>query len=284
MRTEKEMFDKILGFANNDERVRAVVLNGSRANPNAPRDSYQDYDIVYAVRDFDTFTADNRWIDIFGKRLMLQMPEAMRYPSGEGHFSWMMLFTDGSRLDLTLIPIQKMDLVCKDSLRVTLLDKDGILPPSPAANDLDYIIKPPSDLFFLSCCNNFWWCMQNVAKGVARDELPYAMQMFHNVVREELHDMTAWYIGMKNDYAVSVGKMGKYYKKYLPENIYQRYCATYPRGTPEEIWDAIFIMCDLFHDLALPVAERHGFSYRQDEEDGMRLYLTKVNNGEYQSG
>ena len=35
MRTEKEMFDLILGVANRDNRVRAVYMNGSRANSNA---------------------------------------------------------------------------------------------------------------------------------------------------------------------------------------------------------------------------------------------------------
>jgi hypothetical protein len=38
MRNEKEMLDLILDFANEDERIRAVILNGSLANPNAPRD------------------------------------------------------------------------------------------------------------------------------------------------------------------------------------------------------------------------------------------------------
>ena len=50
MRSERQMYDLILGFAKTDERVRGVILNGSRANPNAPRDKYQDYDIVYVVR------------------------------------------------------------------------------------------------------------------------------------------------------------------------------------------------------------------------------------------
>ena len=40
MRSEREMYDLILGFARADERVRGVILNGSRANPNAPRDKY----------------------------------------------------------------------------------------------------------------------------------------------------------------------------------------------------------------------------------------------------
>ncbi len=281
MRTEKEMFDLILGVAKTDERVRAVVLNGSRADPNAPRDKYQDYDIIYVVKDFDTFTTDHSWIDVFGQRLMLQMPEAMRYPSGEGHFNWMMLLDDGNRIDMTLIPIQKLELVGNDSLSVPLLDKDGILPLFPAANDKDYVIKPPSELFFLSCCNNFWWCLQNVAKGLARDELPYAMMMYHNVVRMELHDMADWYIGLNNDFSVSSGKMGKYYKRYLPDRLYQQYCDTYSRGTSDEIWRSIFALCDLFHVLALQVAKHFHFSYRQDDENGIREYLDKVRNNQY---
>ena len=50
-RTEQQMMDLILGFARRDDRVRAVWLNGSRANPKAPRDQFQDFDIVYAVTD-----------------------------------------------------------------------------------------------------------------------------------------------------------------------------------------------------------------------------------------
>lgn len=40
MRSEREMYDLILGFARSDERVRGGILNGSRANSNAPRDKY----------------------------------------------------------------------------------------------------------------------------------------------------------------------------------------------------------------------------------------------------
>lgn len=195
-----------------DARIRAVYMNGSRTNPNTPKDVYRDYDIVYVVREFDSFTADNRWIDVFGHRFMLQMPEAMRFPSGDGHFTWMMLFSDGNRLDLTLIPIQKLELIGNDSLSIMLLDKDGILPQFSPASNKDYILTPPSKLFYMSCCNNFWWCLQNVAKGIARNELPYAMVMYNNVVREELHDMVSWYIGTLTDFSVSVGKMGKYFK------------------------------------------------------------------------
>ncbi|HWT73512.1 MAG TPA: aminoglycoside 6-adenylyltransferase [Mobilitalea sp.] len=282
MRKEKEMFDLILNIAEKDPRVRAVYMNGSRTNPNAPKDVYQDYDIVYVVDDFESFTADLNWIDVFGDRLILQMPEAMRYPSGAGHFNWMMLFTDGNRLDLTLIPIQKLGLIDNDSLTITFLDKDGILPSFPTASDKDYIIKPPSELFYLSCCNNFWWCLQNVAKGIARNELPYAMLMYHNVVREELHDMISWYIGTISDFSVSSGKMGKYFKRYLPSELYEKYIMTYSESDYNSFWKAIFVACDLFHLLAVRVGSYLGYQYNHQDDENMRIYLNHVKNKVYE--
>ncbi|MFR1518848.1 MAG: aminoglycoside 6-adenylyltransferase [Clostridia bacterium] len=276
MRSEQEMFDLILGFAEKDPRVRAVYMNGSRTNPNAPKDVYQDYDIVYVVREFFTFLADNSWIDVFGDRLMLQMPEAMRNPSGRGHFNWMMLFTDGNRLDLTLLPIEKTELIGTDSLTTALLDKDGILPSFPEASDKDYRIAPPPALFYFSCCNNFWWCLQNVAKGIARDEIPYAMGMYHNVVREELHDMISWYIGVRNNFGVSAGKMGKYFKKYLPPELYELYLQTYSDSNSDNLWQAVFSACDLFSLLAQRVAAYFRYDYALHEEKNMRIYLKNV--------
>ena len=46
MRSEQEMRDLIINTAREDERVRAVIMNGSRTNPNAPVDIFQDFDIA----------------------------------------------------------------------------------------------------------------------------------------------------------------------------------------------------------------------------------------------
>lgn len=46
MRTEHEMLDFILRTAADDERIRAVILNGSRVTPNARPDIFQDFDVV----------------------------------------------------------------------------------------------------------------------------------------------------------------------------------------------------------------------------------------------
>ena len=281
MRTEQEIFDLILEVSKQDERIRAVVLSGSRANPAALKDKYQDYDITFYVTDIQPFYYKGDWvIEKLGKPLIMQMPEAMRYPVGDGHFVYMMIYPDGSRIDLTF---EYRKYVDNGEPAVVLLDKDagnGFIPPLPPPSDAVWRIKPPSLLFYTSCCNNFWWCLNNVAKGIARDELPYVMYMLNEIVRSELHEMINWYIGVTHGFYISTGKGGKYFKRYLPPSLYEQYAKTYPSACYNDIWSAMYTMCEMFHTLSLRVADYFGFDYHQDEEDGIMKYLVMVQTGE----
>ena len=277
MRNEQEMMNLILDVARCDERIRAVLLVGSRANPAVTKDAYQDYDITFFVADIAPFYNNPAWIEAhFGKPLIMQMPEAMRYPAGDGNFNYMMIYPDGNRIDLSF---EFRGYIDDGEPTIVLLDKDngrGFLPVLPAPSDKYWHIKPPSPLFFYSCCNNFWWCLNNVAKGIARDELSYVMYMHNDIVRSELHDMINYYIGTQYGFNLSTGKDGKYFKKYLSPELYAQYSATYTGSDYISIWKAVDVMCDLFHSLALTVAAHFDFTYRQEEEDGMREYLRMV--------
>ena len=70
--------DKIDRMDKNDERVRAVYMEGSRVNKNAPKDMFQDYDIVYVVKETKSFIDNKNWINIFGKILFMQYREVMQ--------------------------------------------------------------------------------------------------------------------------------------------------------------------------------------------------------------
>ncbi|MHB1485564.1 MAG: aminoglycoside 6-adenylyltransferase [Saccharofermentanales bacterium] len=72
------------------------------------------------------------------------------------------------------------------------------------------------------------------------------------------------------------GKKGKYFKKYLPPELYTQYAATYSGSDYIDIWASVDVMCDLFHNLAVAVAAHFDFIYRQHEEDGIRIYLKMV--------
>ncbi|MBQ8139472.1 MAG: aminoglycoside 6-adenylyltransferase [Lachnospiraceae bacterium] len=279
MRTEKEMMELILRTAEEDSRIRAVYMNGSRTNPNAPKDIFQDYDIVYVVEETGSFIRDKEWIRRFGDILFMQYPdEDPDYPSDkENSYGWLMIFTDGNRLDLTVksVPHAKEN-VKEDSLCKILLDKDGILPEIPEASEETYVVQRPSKEQFAAVCNEFWWCLNNIAKGLWRKEVTYAQDMLNFVVRKQLEKMLSWKIGELTDYSVSVGKSGKYMKKWLSEEEWQKYLDTYCDADINNMWKSVETMCRLFYDTSRWVAEQNGFLFDRQEADNSFGYFTAV--------
>ncbi|NLM11838.1 MAG: aminoglycoside 6-adenylyltransferase [Clostridiaceae bacterium] len=59
------------------------------------------------------------------------------------------------------------------------VDRSGEKHAKRAEGDRCWHIEPPSSLFYYSCRNNFWWCLNNVAKGIMCDELPHVMHMLN---------------------------------------------------------------------------------------------------------
>lgn len=280
MRNEKEMFDLILGVAKKDERIRAVYMNGSRTNKNVKKDIFQDYDIVYVVRQTKPFYENKQWIDVFGERLYMQCPEEMDKNRGlevdfDKCFGWLMQFADGNRMDLRLMPVEEAD-VLGDKLCVILLDKDGILPPIPEATDEDYRVKQPNQKEFSACCNEFWWCLNNIAKGLWREEIPYVHQMYYNGSHAQLIQLLNWKIGYETNFQISTGKASKYIKAYLPDEMWDRFLKTYINGKIEDIWRSVFVMCDLFQEVALELERKQGLVYNVEEAKASLDFLKHV--------
>ena len=281
MRDEKEIFDLIMGMAESDERIRAVYMNGSRADPSIEKDKYQDYDIVFVVTETESFLADKNWIKVFGEIAFVQEPDSNELGWGIKHdytksYGWLMLFKDGNRIDLHIVTkAAALNEYLSDTLTVKLLDKDNIL-PEITASDKGYWIKPPTKESYRGCCNEFWWCLNNVAKGIVRKQLPYAMRMYTEIVHVELDRMIEWYIGMNHDFSVSTGMWGKFFEKYLPMELYAMYAKTYSGGDYDDMWAAIFAACGLFGFIAPKVGECFNFAYSKNEENNMMDYLNMV--------
>jgi len=283
MRTEQEMMELILGTAREDERIRAVIMNGSRVANELFRDCFQDYDIIYLVTDFEYFSEHHEWIDRFGERIILEMPAYKDLEPEEynGIFNYQMLFRDGNRLDLTFAGTEKAaERVENDPVGRVLLDKDNILKGVTWQGAGRYLAKAPTKREFENSCNSFWWILQNIAKGLKRRELPYAMRMLE-IAREDVDKMISWYIGYRHEYQVSPGKMGKYFERYLEHQLWTQYTATFPECNEKAIWEALFQACDLYRYLAEALAEHHAYEYPQEEDRAMVGYLEKVRDMEY---
>lgn len=277
MRNEAEMLDLILRFVNEDERVRAAVMNGSRINPKVDADIFQDYDIVFIVTALDEFVRDRSWIEQFGQLIIMQTPdEHALSPSDRECFAFLMLFEDGNRLDLTLHSLENVNDYVPESLSVSLMDKDGILAELPPPNDGDHRIARPTAKEFSSCCNEFWWVSTYVAKGLWRRQPPYANYMFEHPVRDMLSLMLKWYIGTQTNFTANVGAFGKHFETHLSTRIWNQYLKTFSDANYQHMWESVFEMCDLFREIATTVAERLHYDYPVDDDRRVTDYLRHI--------
>lgn len=282
MRGEQAMFGLIFNTAREDARIRAVYLNGSRTNPNAPKDIFQDYDIVYVVRDTSPFIEDETWIDRFGERLYMQRPEQMDQLLGhetnfKNCYGWLMQLADGNRIDLHVQSIPySQQMIRNDRLCKILLDKDGVLPAMPEPTDADFWVQKPTPALFAAVCNEFWWCLNNVAKGLWRGEIPYVQDMLNTVERPQLVTMLSWKIGLEHDFSVSIGKAGKYLGRFLPAEEYAAFLSTYASANLEGLWAAVLSMCSLFDRTAREAAGRLHYAYDEREASNSFQFLRHV--------
>lgn len=268
MRTEKQIYDTILGFARADERIRVVTLEGSRTNCHVPPDAFQDFDITFFVTDLESFTAKDDWLSVFGERLILQKPEDMElFPAEEKGFSYLMLFADDSKIDLTLLPLEWLDAYFTwDKLVQLLLDKDGRVAQPPVPTDSDHHLQCPTARMFDDCCNEFWNTATYVVKGLCRKEILFAIDHLHEIVRKELLRMIAWKVGLEEGLHFSLGKNYKYLQAHVPTKLWERLLSTYRMDGYTQMWNSLEECLALFREVSAEVAQRLDLPYPPYDE------------------
>ena len=285
MRSERQIMDTILSVVKSSDNIRAAYMNGSRTNPNVEKDELRDYDIVFSVNDVRRMINGRKWLKPFGDIAIMQEPDSVDMAWGENaelnkSYTFLMLFRDHVRIDLHIERTDVTKVVYgSDSLTVPLYDKDGLLSPIPASNDSMYNVAKPTAEQFAGCCNEFYWCMNNVAKGIARRQLPYAMWMYNSVVHPMLIKLLSYRAAMENGFSISLGMSGKYLERYIPQFDFEVLTRTYAAGSYAALWMAIDAAMELFSRTAATVAEGLDYDYRQDWEQAIRDYIEYIKNG-----
>lgn len=282
MRNEQVMMDLILTTAINDERILAVYMNGSRVNEKVKKDIFQDYDIVYVTKDMNSFIEDRNWIDVFGKRLYMQMPEENDYMRGypidiNENYGYLIQLDDGNRLDLHIQSVEyAKKAILEDKLCEILIDKEGILPDIMKATDEDYYVKKPTEADYFCCCNEFYWITNNVAKGLWREEITYVFDMIHGYLRPQLIQMIAWNIAKDHHFKCSIGKSGKFLQQLMNPYDWEQLLMTYCDSQVNHIYESVVLMSELFSANAKKVAESFDFIYDENEAKSSINYMKYV--------
>jgi aminoglycoside 6-adenylyltransferase len=274
MRNENQVIDQIIDFANSRDIIRAVTMNGSRVNPNSPKDFFRDYDVVCFTRDPRAFLEDQSWIPFFGDLVILQQNDFNEHDL-DGYI-FLMLFADGVRIDLSFDAMPCLAYLGEDSLTAVLLDKDGVIPALPPPSEAGYLTTIPTRKEWNEAVNEVFWCSNNIAKGIWRDELPYVKYMYDSIVRDAVQKVLTWYAGMRGRWKVNSGTYGKWLRRFLPGDIWEAYAATYPGSSYAEIWDALFHMLALTRRVGQELAESLGYDYPLEDDRRTVAYLEHV--------
>ena len=264
MRTDTEMMNLILQIADTLE-VEAIALSGSRTNPQASKDEFQDYDVVYIVDDLEDLISDLSWLDQFGMRLIEQHNVL-------GHRRlYLMLFEDGNRIDLTLCPKEYIQEWVDSEANFEVIKDDKGLFEAYQPNSKRYWTAPPTEEEFAASCNEFWWVSAYVVKAIRRNQLIYATDHLYGICQQELLKVFAWQVTSDRG-AVDIGKNYKYLFHYLPAEKEKEFSALLNLSSIEKVGQSLFATMNIFDREVQSLAKKMGFAYDQEEAEKMIAY------------
>ena len=264
MRTETEMLDVILKTAKTLQ-VAAVAMSGSRTDTKAPKDEFQDYDVVYVVENLDELITDLSWLDRFGKRIIEQEVTL-------GHRRlYLMLFEDGNRIDLTLCPKDRIQEWVDSEAGFTVLEDPNGLFESYSPSPQRFWTNPASAIDFENACNEFWWVSAYVVKGICRNQIIYAIDHLYGICQQELLKILAWQVASDGG-AVDIGKNYKYLFNYLPAEKEKEFSDLLDFSSIDKITQSLLATMQLFHREAQRLAQKLGFDYDKEVAEKMIEY------------
>ena len=264
MRTETEMMNLILQIAES-LKVDAVALSGSRTNDHAPKDEFQDYDVVYLVDNLENLISDLSWLDQFGKRIIEQ-----EVGLGQRRL-YLMLFEDGNRIDLTLCSkVHIKEWIESEANFIVLEDPKGLfVPHSPTPQR--YWTSPASETDFEKTCNEFWWVSAYVVKGICRKQVIYATDHLYGICQQELLKILAWQVASDKG-TVDIGKNYKYLFNYLPTEKGKEFSDLLDFSSVEKLIQSLYATMKFFHQEAQSLAQKMGFDYDKEVTEKMIEY------------
>jgi aminoglycoside 6-adenylyltransferase len=281
-----DIMGRLVQWAEQQDRVRAMLLTSTRAIPNAPTDIFSDYDIVLVVEDIHPLFEDRSWLKDFGEVLVVYWDPIYTEPDyGIEKVANVTQYADGLKIDFTLWPIELLRKMIQaptplaelDAGYRVLLDKDhltdGMQPPTFSA----YIPTPPTEQVYQKTIEDFLSDAPYMAKCLLRDELlPAKWCLDYDMKHIFLRSMLEWRMELDHGWSVPTGALGKGLKKRLPSEVWSQLENTYVGADLADNWEALFRTMALFRQVAIEVGEGLGYAYPYDLDQRVTAYVKEM--------
>ena len=278
VRSETVVLETLQRWAEDNERIRGMVLTSSRVIPGSTIDFLSDYDIELYVADLAPFMAGDEWLEFLGP-IMVRWPYKPRSTMDPDWITRLVLFQDGVRVDFQITANPEVPADAYANGGRILVDKDQLFEYLEEPTYTKYLVKKPTHQQYEELVHEFWWDAIYVPKYLWRGELPFAKYMLDHTLRHcFLHPVIEWYIGSLTDWIANPGIWGRRFKYYLDAELWWQLEGTYAGADLEENWAAFFTMLDLFSRLSRDVGSFLGLKYPRKLEEDVREYCMWIRN------
>ena len=280
-------FENLLGrfvdWVREQEKVRSVILIGSRARQDHPADVASDMDLVIFSTDPQHYLSSIDWLEQIDRYCLTFLE-----PTANGRFmERRVLFAGGYDIDFVFLPEQairqeiqtglspEITLALSRGARV-LLDRDGLAEELLAALPKLSLSQPPSSDEYLNLVHDFWYHAVWTAKKLSRGELWTAKSCCDNYMKWRLLRMIEWSTQANHGWQADTWHDGRFLERWADPQVVEGLQTSFSNYDLEDVWRALAETMDLFHDLALETAQSLGVPYPSEGEACAREIVAEV--------
>jgi aminoglycoside 6-adenylyltransferase len=277
-----DALDRVVAWATTNDDIRALILEGSRANPYATPDAYSDYDIALIVRDPAAFADSHDWESWYGEPLVHWHESGQ--PEDRLRTMRLVIYEDGTRIDYCIWPREAIDRMTAagalppilDSGYRVLVDKDGITEGLPPATHDPHLLRPPDEREFANYVDDFWIDAAYVAKSLARGELLPAQMALSSIAIGHMRRLLEWRAAIDAGWTLRPRAYGRGLRALVPPQRWARLEALFPGADPDACWDALGLALDLHREIAAEVGDALGYAYPYERDARVGAYLRSL--------
>lgn len=274
MRNLDKELERLIEFANKNENIRGLVLQGSYVNENAPRDIFSDLDPLFYVTDVKEFTETDEWKRQFG-HVMSYFSDEWEMKDDLKGYTRLTIYSDGFKLDFGFQDVKLAKYANDMELYKVYVDKDNIIPVPEVTDDSKFYVQKPTNEEFQNILRDFFFDSSYIVKTIYRGEITFNQYMI-GILHEKINALLKWYVGCKHDFKVNVGAVNRYIIQYLSKEEVQMLKDTYGCCDTEQVYSALIASFDFVRYLGTYIAGKLNYIYPLQHDQDMLNYCKNI--------
>ncbi|MBE5960973.1 MAG: hypothetical protein E7256_06235 [Lachnospiraceae bacterium] len=264
METYEMLFDKIKVFAQKEERIRAMVLFGSRARKEKSFDEYSDYDIIFFVSDENYFLKTDGWLkNIAEYKISFVEPTAAR------GFERRIFFDNAMDMDFIFYNVKDVEKITQSSIIQSwyargvevIVDKIGYQMLMQNMVPVHATYQKPTVDEFENLVHTFWFHAIWAEKKLLRGEIWAAKNCIDGYMKTLLREMLEYRKKSQQGLNFDTWHDGRFIDEWLEPEVKSALNHAYGKYERTNLETAMEKTMNLFSTAAKQAAKNWGYVY-----------------------